>query len=76
MSWLTKRVQTARLRGKYSKKQAQGIRRRMPVQAGGKTKARFLSASINTINGKGEIKGGARIDYPPADDRDDHMEAN
>ena len=69
MSWLTRRVQTARLRGKIKKKQAQGIRRRLPVKAGGKTRARFLSATINTLNGKGEIKGRARINYPFADDR-------
>ena len=73
MSWLTNRVQTARLREKNGKKQAKGIRRHLPVKAGGKTRGRFLSTAINTLNGKGEIKGRARINYPFADDR---MEAN
>lgn len=69
MSWLTKRVQTGRLRGKNRSKQGQTTRRRLRARVGGKTKARFLSATIKPMNGKGGIKGKATINFPCADDR-------
>jgi hypothetical protein len=47
MSWLTRRVQTARLRGKIRKKQVQGIRRRLRVPVEGNNTPRFLSGAIN-----------------------------
>ena len=71
MSWLSKRVQTARIRGRKRKKQKEEIRRWLPSQAGEKTKARFLSASIDTDNAKGDIRGSARSNSPFAEDRTD-----
>ena len=43
MSWLTKRVQTERLRGKNKKKEAKGILLRL--RAGENGAARFLSGA-------------------------------
>ncbi len=48
MSWLTKRVQTARLRGKNKKKQAKGILLRLRLRTGGNGTSRFLSGTLMT----------------------------
>jgi len=53
MSWLTKRVQTARLRGKNRKKQAAGIRRRLRARAAGNNPLRFLSGAIEAKREQG-----------------------
>ncbi|HYM37485.1 MAG TPA: hypothetical protein VES96_03690 [Nitrospiraceae bacterium] len=58
MSWLTKRVQTTRLRGKNKKTQTKGILRRLPANAGGHGTPRFLSGAINV---KTELE--AQIQY-------------
>ena len=45
MSWLTKRVQTGRLRGKHRSKQA--MRRHLRTRMAGAGRTRFLSGVIN-----------------------------
>lgn len=46
MSWLTKRVQTARLRGRDKKQQAKEILRRLRARAGENGTSRFLSGAL------------------------------
>ncbi len=47
MSWLSNRVQAARLRAKNRHKQAKGIRRRPHRPADGSHTTRFLSGAID-----------------------------
>ncbi len=47
MSWLSKRVQTARRRGKNGITRAAAILKRLRVRAGEMNSSRFLSGAIN-----------------------------
>jgi hypothetical protein len=52
MSWLTKRIQTARRQEKNRRKQAKGALRQLRVQAGGNPPLRFLSGPLNPRMGQ------------------------
>lgn len=52
MSWLTKRIQTARRQEKNRRKQAKGALRQLRVQAGGNSPVRFLSGTLNSRMGQ------------------------
>jgi hypothetical protein len=60
MSWLTNRVQTARLRGKHKKTQMKKFLQRLRMPAGGNGASRFLSGALVANRGQeasAQLKG-------------------